>query len=180
VGGAAPGVSMALSGGEEAAVSRADVTVAPTRMAMELGVVSLITVEIRRAMASKPSVATKKTAARTAIAKAPETEAVPVPVSVATQKKVAATVTLKAVFEQLAERHAMPKKQAQALAVEMVDLVTRHLKNGDRVRMPGLGIIEVKDRVARMGRNPGTGEVIHIAASRKVAFRAARELKQGV
>jgi DNA-binding protein HU-beta len=107
-------------------------------------------------------------------------EAAPAPASVAAQKKIAATVTLRAVFEQLAEGHAMPRKQAHALAIEMVDLVTTHLKNGDRVRMPGLGIIEVKDRAARMGRNPGTGEVIQIAASRKVAFRVAKELKQAV
>jgi DNA-binding protein HU-beta len=63
------------------------------------------------------------------------------------------------------------------LAAEMVDLVTRHLKNGDRVRMSGLGTIEVKDRPARMGRNPATGQAIQIAASKKVAFRAAKELK---
>jgi DNA-binding protein HU-beta len=64
------------------------------------------------------------------------------------------------------------------LAAEMVDLVTRHLKNGDRVRMSGLGTIEVKDRPARMGRNPATGQAIQIAASKKVAFRAAKKLKE--
>jgi DNA-binding protein HU-beta len=62
----------------------------------------------------------------------------------------------------------------------MVDLVTRHLKNGDRVRMSGLGTIEVKDRPARMGRNPATGQAIQIAASKKVAFRAAKELKEAM
>jgi DNA-binding protein HU-beta len=66
------------------------------------------------------------------------------------------------------------------LAAEMVDLVTRHLKNGDRVRMSGLGTIEVKDRPARMGRNPATGQAIQIAASKKVAFRAAKELKEAM
>jgi DNA-binding protein HU-beta len=43
--------------------------------------------------------------------------------------------------------------------------------------MSGLGIIEVKDRPARMGRNPATGAAVQIAASKKVAFRAAKELK---
>ena len=74
----------------------------------------------------------------------------------------------------------MPKKQAHAIAAEMVDLVTGILKNGDRVRMSGLGIIEVKDPPARMGRNPTTGEAIQIAASKKVAFRPAKELKAAV
>ena len=54
------------------------------------------------------------------------------------------------------------------------------LKNGDRVRITGLGILEVKDRPARMGRNPATGAAIQIAASKKVAFRVAKELKETV
>jgi DNA-binding protein HU-beta len=113
-----------------------------------------------------PVIAAKKPAAKAARAAAP--------------KKVAETVTLKAVFERIAEGHEMPKKQAHAMAAEMVDVVTGILKNGDRVRMSGLGIIEVKDRPARMGRNPATGEAIQIAASKKVAFRPAKELKAAV
>jgi DNA-binding protein HU-beta len=46
--------------------------------------------------------------------------------------------------------------------------------------MSGLGILEVKDRPARTGRNPGTGAMIEIAASKKVAFRAAKELKEAI
>jgi DNA-binding protein HU-beta len=99
---------------------------------------------------------------------------------VAAPKKVVETVTLKAVFEELGEAREMPKKQAQAMAAGMVDLVTKHLKNGDRVSMSGLGILEVKDRPARTGRNPATGASIKIAASKKVAFRAAKELKEAV
>jgi DNA-binding protein HU-beta len=104
----------------------------------------------------------------------------PTPKARVPAKKAAETVTLKTVFEQLAERYEMPKKQAHAMAGEMVDLMTGILKNGDRVRMSGLGIIEVKDRPARMGRNPATGETMQIAASKKVAFRAAKELKEAV
>ena len=55
-----------------------------------------------------------------------------------------------------------------------------HLKAGDRVRIGGLGIIQVKDRPARMGRNPATGEAIQIQASRKIAFRPAKELKEAI
>jgi DNA-binding protein HU-beta len=95
-------------------------------------------------------------------------------------KKIAETVTLKTVFERIAEGHEMPKKLAHAVAAEMVDMVTGILKNGDRVRMSGLGIIEVQDRPARMGHNPATGERIQIAARKKVAFRAAKELKAAV
>jgi DNA-binding protein HU-beta len=58
--------------------------------------------------------------------------------------------------------------------------VTKHLKKGDRVRVPGLGILQVRKRAARMGRNPATGEAIKIKASKKVSFRVAKDLKEAV
>jgi DNA-binding protein HU-beta len=95
----------------------------------------------------------------------------------ATPKKVE-VVTLKSVFEQIGENHDLAKKQAHGLAAGLVEALTAHLVKGDKVRMSGLGILEVKNRSARMGRNPGTGEAIEIAASKKVLFRAAKELKE--
>ena len=76
--------------------------------------------------------------------------------------------------------HEMPKKQAEAIMGDLVALVTKHLKKGDRIRLAGLGILQVRKRAARMGRNPATGEPIQIKASKKVAFRAAKELKEAV
>jgi DNA-binding protein HU-beta len=101
------------------------------------------------------------------------------PTSKAAPKK-AETVTLKLAFEHLAEAHALSKKQAHAMMEDMVSFVTTHLKQGDRFQMRGLGILEVKDRPARSGRNPSTGAVMQIAASKKVAFRAAKELKEAI
>jgi DNA-binding protein HU-beta len=132
-------------------------------------------------MASKPAATAKKTAAPAASAKpAPSAKKAAPPPRKSAPKEPAKTVTLKTVFEQLAETHEMPKKQAQAMATEMVDLVTGLLKQGDRVRITGLGILEVKARPARTGRNPATGAAIQIAASKKVAFRVAKELKTAV
>jgi len=62
----------------------------------------------------------------------------------------------------------------------MVETVTMHLKRGDRIRINGLGTLEVRKREARTGRNPATGETLQIAASKKVAFRPAKELKESV
>jgi DNA-binding protein HU-beta len=45
------------------------------------------------------------------------------------------------------------------------------------VKIVGLGVLQVRNRAARMGRNPATGEAIHIKASKKVAFRPSKELK---
>jgi DNA-binding protein HU-beta len=92
----------------------------------------------------------------------------------------AATVTLKHLAAKLAEEHEIAKKQSEALLNSMVDLVTKHLKKGDRVRFTGLGILQVRKRAARMGRNPATGEAIKIKAGKKIAFRAAKELKEAV
>jgi DNA-binding protein HU-beta len=89
-------------------------------------------------------------------------------------------VTLKSVFEQIGESHDLAKKQAHGLAAGFVEALTTHLVKGDKIRMSGLGILEVKNRSARMGRNPGTGEAIEIAASKKVAFRPAKELKEAI
>jgi DNA-binding protein HU-beta len=80
----------------------------------------------------------------------------------------------------LAESHEMSKKQTEAVLGDLVGLVTKHLKKGDRIRIGGLGILVVRKRAARMGRNPATGEPIQIKASKKVAFRAAKELKEAV
>ena len=57
---------------------------------------------------------------------------------------------------------------------------TKHLKNGERMKIAGLGILQVRNRAARMGRNPATGEPIQIKASKKVAFRATKELKMAI
>jgi DNA-binding protein HU-beta len=91
-----------------------------------------------------------------------------------------ATVTLKHLAAALADSHDIAKKQAEAVLGDLVTLATRHLKKGDKIRLTGLGILQVRKRAARMGRNPATGEAIKIKASKKVAFRPAKELKEAV
>jgi DNA-binding protein HU-beta len=80
----------------------------------------------------------------------------------------------------LAERHDMPKKQADTILTDVFGGLVKHLKAGERIRIGGLGIIEVKNRAARMGRNPATGESIQIKASKKITFRPAKELKDAI
>ena len=71
-------------------------------------------------------------------------------------KAVAApVVTVKAVFEQLGEAHALPKKQAHSLLADFVAAMTTHLKQGDRIRMSGLGILEVQSPGCAHGPQPG-------------------------
>ncbi|MBC9878283.1 HU family DNA-binding protein [Bradyrhizobium sp. INPA01-394B] len=91
-----------------------------------------------------------------------------------------ATITLKHLAADIAESQDLSKKRAEAVLTDMVDLITKHLKKGDRVRIVGLGILQVRKRAARTGRNPATGEAIHIKASKKVAFRPVKELKEAI
>jgi len=95
-------------------------------------------------------------------------------------KAAATTVTLKHLAAGLAEQHDMQKREAETIVTDVFARLVGHLKAGERVRIGGLGIMEVKDRPARMGRNPATGEAVQIKASRKVAFRAAKELKTAI
>src|SRR6185503_16192966 len=90
------------------------------------------------------------------------------------------TVTLKHLAAALAEAHEMSKKQAEEVLGDLVGNIVKHLKKGERIRIGGLGILQVRKRAARMGRNPATGEAIQIKASKKVAFRASKDLKEAV
>jgi DNA-binding protein HU-beta len=74
-----------------------------------------------------------------------------------------------------AEKNAA-KKAVEAVLSGIIDAV----KKGDEVNLPGFGKFKVKDSPARQGRNPGTGEVIEIAASRKLAFMPAKLVKDAI
>jgi DNA-binding protein HU-beta len=90
------------------------------------------------------------------------------------------TVTLKDLAAELVDTHSLPKGQVNTMLTEMVASLGKHLKKGSRIRISGLGILQVRKRAARMGRNPATGEAIKIKASKKIAFRASKDLKEAV
>jgi DNA-binding protein HU-beta len=95
-------------------------------------------------------------------------------------------VTLKHLAEWAGYNHDVPKKQATAMLTGFVDDIGRVLKKGSKIRIANLGILQVRirpARPARMGRNPATGEAVRIKASRaskKVAFRVAKALKETI
>src|SRR5262249_33549873 len=79
-------------------------------------------------------------------------------------KPAQATATLKRLAANLAKSHEMSKSETEAMLGDLVNLVTKHLKKGDRIRIGGLGILVVRKRAARMGRSPATGDVVQIKA----------------
>lgn len=90
------------------------------------------------------------------------------------------TIALSKIAGELAEKHEMSKKATTELLNAFVELTVKNLKKGHKVRVTGLGIFQVKKRPARMGRNPATGEQIKIKASKKLAFRPAKEVKDAI
>jgi nucleoid DNA-binding protein len=72
------------------------------------------------------------------------------------------------------------KKEAQEAVESVFDIIRGSLKKKDDVAISGFGTFRVKQTKARQGRNPKTGETIQIPAKKKVAFRAAKDLKNAV
>ncbi|MBM1171788.1 HU family DNA-binding protein [Microvirga arabica] len=89
-------------------------------------------------------------------------------------------LTLRNIADRLSEMHEVPKRQANEMMTQVVEMIAKSLKKGDKIRLSGLGILQVRKRAARMGRNPQTGEPVKIKASKKIAFRAAKDLKDSI
>ena len=83
-------------------------------------------------------------------------------------------------IEAVAAKADIKKKDAEAAVNAFVDVIADALKAGDKVQLVGFGTFEVKERAAREGRNPKTGETIKIAASKAPAFSAGKGLKDTV
>ncbi len=98
----------------------------------------------------------------------------------ASGEKASPILTLRHIAERLSETHELPKRQANEMLTQVVEMIARSLRKGEKIRLTGLGILQVRKRAARMGRNPQTGEPIKIKASKKIAFRPAKELKDAV
>jgi DNA-binding protein HU-beta len=89
-----------------------------------------------------------------------------------------ATITLKQMAAELAVGHNLSTKQAEAVLDDLMTLATRHIKDGHRVRLTGLGILHVQRPPPQRGVNLQTGEVIEIRGKGEIAFRPAKELKE--
>ena len=92
-------------------------------------------------------------------------------------------VTLKHLAEWAGYNHGVAKKQAIEMFADFVADIGRVLKKGSKIRIPNLGVLQVRIRPAREGRNPATGEEIRIKASKaskKVAFRVAKGLSEAI
>ncbi len=78
----------------------------------------------------------------------------------------------------LAEKTGLSKKEVKSFLEDLADLAYKEAENG--FTLPGLGKLVLVNRKARMGRNPATGEAIHIPAKRVVKFRVAKVCKEAI
>jgi DNA-binding protein HU-beta len=83
-------------------------------------------------------------------------------------------------IDEMAENGGMSKADAGRSLDAFIDAVTRQLKYGNSISLVGFGTFSVKHRAARMGRNPRTGEAIHISSSNVPSFKAGKGLKDAV
>ena len=72
----------------------------------------------------------------------------------------------------------LTKKQAEAALNSTLESITKALVEGDKVQLVGFGTFETRERAARQGRNPQTGEPMEIAASRSAALKVSKDLKE--
>ncbi|WP_332695700.1 HU family DNA-binding protein [Halalkalibacter lacteus] len=80
----------------------------------------------------------------------------------------------------VAERTQLSKKDAGSAVNAVFDLIEESMSKGETVQLIGFGNFEVRERAARKGRNPQTGEEIDIAATKTPAFKAGKQLKESV
>ena len=80
----------------------------------------------------------------------------------------------------IAEKADISKKDAEKALAAFVDAVSGELKAGGKIQLVGFGTFEVRERAARTGKNPRTGEKIQIAASTNPVFNAGKALKDAI
>ena len=80
----------------------------------------------------------------------------------------------------VAEKAGLERKKAEKAVNAFVETVKQALVEGDKVQIIGFGTFENRERSARTGRNPRTGEAIEIAASKLPSFKAGKALKEAV
>ena len=80
-------------------------------------------------------------------------------------------------ISEVASKTAMPKKDAEKAVNAFIDTVKEAIAQKDKVQLIGFGTFEVSERAAREGRNPQSGEVMKIAASKAPKFKAGKALK---
>ncbi|GAM96703.1 integration host factor alpha subunit [alpha proteobacterium U9-1i] len=90
------------------------------------------------------------------------------------------TVTASALLQSIADHLGVKKSEAKTMVEGYTDVVKAYVMKGSKVKIGDIGMIMIRARKARMGRNPQTGEPVKIKASKKLAFRQSAVMKAQV
>ncbi|ANP46620.1 HU family DNA-binding protein [Candidatus Viadribacter manganicus] len=126
--------------------------------------------------AKKKAPAKKKSAVRKTAKKAAPAPAKAVKVTAVAGK----TVTASALLQSVADHLGVKKSEAKTMVEGYVDVVKAYVLKGSKVKIGDIGMVMIRARKARMGRNPQTGEPVKIKASKKLAFRQSAVMKAQV
>jgi DNA-binding protein HU-beta len=131
---------------------------------------------VKKAAAKKSPV--KKTPAKKSVKKA----AAPAPAAAKVKVTAVAgkTITASALMQAVADQTGMNKAEAKRFVESYIDVVRAHVLKGVKVKIGDIGMLMIRHRKARMGRNPQTGEPVKIKASKKLAFRQSAAMKASV
>ena len=127
-------------------------------------------------MAKKAAKKAKKAPARKSAKKA----AAPAPKPVKVTAVAGKAVTASALLQSVADHLGVKKSEAKAMTEGYLDVVKAYVMKGAKVKIGDVGMIMIRHRKARMGRNPQTGEPVKIKASKKLAFRQSAVMKAQV
>ncbi|MDP3176737.1 MAG: HU family DNA-binding protein [Spirochaetaceae bacterium] len=97
-----------------------------------------------------------------------------------TKETVPKALTKAQIVAQLAEKNGLTKKQVAAFLESYVDLAYRETKKNKKFSIPGIGILKLNKRKARVGRNPATGEQIKIPAKTAVKLTVSKACKDAI
>ena len=125
--------------------------------------------------------AAKKKVAKKAPAKKTAKKAAPAPAkAVKVTATAGKTVTASALLQSVADHLGVKKSEAKAMVEGYTEVVKAYVLKGAKVKIGDIGMVMVRHRKARMGRNPQTGEPVKIKASKKLAFRQSAVMKAQV
>ena len=129
---------------------------------------------------AKKAVAKKAPARKKTASKAKKAAPVAPPRKIRVMVEPGKTVTASALMQVFADESGMKKAEAKRLADLYIDVVKAHVLKGGKVKLGDIGMIMIRARKARMGRNPQTGEPVKIKASKKLAFRQSATMREVV
>lgn len=80
--------------------------------------------------------------------------------------------------DEVARNSDLSKKDAEVIVQTVLDSIVDSLKSGEKVELRGFGSFRLRERASRLGRNPKTGEQVHVPAKRVPYFKPGKELKE--